>query len=180
MYICIFGYIQESSSNRVEPSNASVDIIFHSSREDRSAESLVNYCPYRFGSVERGWGGGLAEERDDIITIINPEWRSLCQAVARGRILSTNAAHPRPGPTAFSPSACQPLLGDTVHARRRISVWLANFTTQEPGEEEEEEEVAARVWTGREGQTPEPEFVHTGLVRLVGFEQGMIIFGDRA
>lgn len=146
MYICIFGYIQESSSNRVEPSNASVDIIFHSSREDRSAESLVNYCPYRFGSVERGWGGGLAEERDDIITIINPEWRSLCQAVARGRILSTNAAHLRPGPTAFSPSACQPLLGDTVHARRRISVWLANFTTQEPEEEEkEEEEVAARV-----------------------------------
>lgn len=97
-------------------------------------------------AVERGWSGGLAEERDDIITIINPEWRSLCQAVARGRILSTNAAHPRPGPTAFSPSACQPLLGDTVHARRRISVWLANFTTQEPGEEEkEEEEVAARV-----------------------------------
>lgn len=36
-----------------------------------------------------------------------------------------------------------------------------------PGAEggEEEEEVAARVSTGREGQTPEPEFVHTGPVR---------------
>lgn len=152
---------------------------FPPSREDRSAESLVNYCPYRFGSVAHGGGRGLAEERDDIITIINPECRSLCQAVARGRILSTNAAHPRPGPTAFSPSACQPLLGDTVHARRRISVWLANFTTQEPGEGRRRRRLRRGFQQGGRDKPPNRSSF-TPALSDVGLEQGTIIFGDRA
>lgn len=167
------------ASNRVEPSNAPVDIIFH--RLERIAVQSLWSITVRIVSVawRTGEGRGLAEERDDIITIINPECRSLCQAVARGRILSTNAAHPRPGPTAFSPSACQPLLGDTVHARRRISVWLANFTTQEPGEGRRRRRLRRGFQQGGRDKPPNRSSF-TPALSDVGLEQGTIIFGDRA
>lgn len=145
--------VVEASSNRVEPSNASVDIIFH--RLERIT-SLVNYCPYRFGSVGRG---RIAEERDDIITIINPECPSLCQGGARGRILSTNGGliHGFPLLPPVNPSLGTRCTHDAEYPSGR--------PTLPPGGRGGRRLRRGFRGGGREGQTPELEFVHTGLVR---------------
>lgn len=160
--------VVEASSNRVEPSNASVDIIFH--RLERIT-SLVNYCPYRFGSVGRG---RIAEERDDIITIINPECPSLCQGGARGRILSTNGGliHGFPLLPPVNPSLGTRCTHDAEYPSGR--------PTLPPGGRGEGE-VAARVSRGREGGTNPRTGVRSHRpCQTQGSEQGTIIFGDRA
>lgn len=144
--------------------DASVDIVFHPLWRI-ALTSLINYCPYRLVRST-----AFAEERDDIITIINPECPSLCQAGARGRILSTNATHPRQG--RFSPSVCRPInpsLGTRCTHDAEYPSGCPTLLPRSRGI------AAVSRGTGKGRDNPELEFVHTGLVRQR--TRGTIIFG---